>query len=88
MVTISVSELKDALSEVLNRAAYGNERIIVASRGKPKAAVVSIYDLALLEDLEDALAAAEAREEHTRGETVSLDALIAELEQADGGVPD
>ena len=36
MTVISVGEMKDTLSEVLNRAAYGRERIIVASRRKPK----------------------------------------------------
>ena len=86
MVTISVSEMKDALSEVLNRAAYGHERIIIASRGKPKAAVVSIDDLDRLEELEDAIAAREALEEHARGETISLEALIAELDQTDPGL--
>ena len=87
MGTISVSEMKDTLSEVLNRAAYGKERIIIASRGKPKAAVVSIDDLALLEELEDALAAQVARDEHAAGETVSLEALIGELERASVGLP-
>jgi prevent-host-death family protein len=88
MVTVSVSEMKDTLSEILNRAAYGRERIIVSSRGRPKAAVVSIQDLALLEELEDALAAREAREEYERGATVSLETLVAELEQADRALPD
>jgi prevent-host-death family protein len=55
MSTTSISELKSALSEFLNRAAYGRERIIVASRGKPKAAVISIEDLHRLEELEDAM---------------------------------
>ena len=87
MVTISVSEMKDTLSEVLNRAAYGHERIVIASRGRPKAAVISIDDLALLEELEDALAAREALEEHRRGETLSLEELIAELEQGGDAVP-
>jgi prevent-host-death family protein len=41
MDVVSVSKLKDALSEYLNRAAYGVERIVVASRGKPKAAFCS-----------------------------------------------
>ena len=45
MGIVSVSELKDSLSEYLNRVAYGRERIIVASRGKPKAAVISLADL-------------------------------------------
>jgi prevent-host-death family protein len=88
MTVISVSEMKDTLSEVLNRAAYGQERIIVASRGKPKAAVISIEDLQLLEELEDAVAAHEALEEHAHGETISLEELIAELEQDSDGVPD
>jgi prevent-host-death family protein len=88
MSTVSVSQMKDTLSEVLNRAAYGRERIVIASRGKPKAAVISIDDLELLEDLEDALAVREARAEYEAGETVSLEQLIAELEEGSGGLPD
>ena len=33
--------------EVVNRAAYGKERTIVAGRGKDMAAVISMYDLRL-----------------------------------------
>jgi prevent-host-death family protein len=69
MATTSISELRRALSEFLNRAAYGQERIIVTSRGRPKAAVVSIEDLRRLEELEDALAAREAVEAREAGET-------------------
>lgn len=88
MAVISVSEMKDTLSEVLNRAAYGQERIVIASRGKPKAAVISVEDLELLEELEDALAVREALEEYERGETVSLEELIAELEEGSSDIPD
>jgi prevent-host-death family protein len=88
MTIISVSEMKDTLSEVLNRAAYGRERIVIASRGKPKAAVISLDDLELLEEWEDALAAHEALEEYERGETISLRELIAELEAGGSDVPD
>ncbi len=86
MKTVSTSQLKESLSEYLNRAAYGQERIIVASRGKPKAAVISIEDLERLEELEDALAAQEALAEYRQGETLSLEALIAELEESNSGV--
>jgi prevent-host-death family protein len=86
MTTISVSKMKDALSEVLNRAAYGHERVVIASRGKPKAAVISIEDLELLEELEDALAAHQAIEEYEQGNTISLEQLIAELEESNGGI--
>lgn len=50
MYSVSVSELKETLSEVLNRAAYGRERIVIASRGRPKAAVIGLADLKLLEE--------------------------------------
>lgn len=88
MTIVSISQMKDTLSEILNRVAYGRERIVVASRGKPKAAVISVEDLELLEELEDALAAREAVEEHERGETISLEELVAELEEGDGVIPD
>jgi prevent-host-death family protein len=87
MGVISVSQLKKQLSEYLNRAAYGHERIVVASRGKPKAAVVSVQDLELLEELEDALAAREALAEYERGETRSLEELAAELVEPTDAIP-
>jgi prevent-host-death family protein len=49
---VSVSKLSRSLSEYLNRAAYGAERIVVTSRGNPKAAIVSIDDLRRLQDIE------------------------------------
>lgn len=79
MTVISVSELKNTISQVLNRAAFGRERIVIASRGRPKAAVISIEDLELLEDLEDALAAHEALEAYRAGETVPWEKVKAEL---------
>ena len=88
MSIISISEMKDSLSEILNRVAYGQERIVVSSRGKPKAAVISVDDLKLLEELEDALAAREALAEDERGETISLEELIAELEEGGNGISD
>lgn len=86
-INVSVSGLKDALSEFLNRAAYGRERIVVCSRGKPKAAIIGLDDLRLFEELEDAAAAREALEEHRRGETISLEELEAELAKTDVAIP-
>ncbi len=79
MGVVSVSKLKNALSEYLNRAAYGGERVIVASRGKPKAAVISVADLERLEELEDAQAAREAVAAYQAGETVPYEKFRAEL---------
>ena len=86
MSTVSISQLKDRLSEYLNRVAFGRERIIVASRGRPKAAVISLSDLELLEELEDAQAAREALAEYQQGDTISLEQLIEELAEAPRGL--
>ena len=81
-IHVSVSGLKDALSEFLNRAAYGQERIIVSSRGKAKAALIGLEDLRLLEKIEemqDALAAWEALQAHQLGTTDPWEEVKAEL---------
>jgi prevent-host-death family protein len=50
---ISISEARDKLADALNRVAYGGERVVLQRRGKGVAAIVSLDDLALLEELED-----------------------------------
>ena len=49
----SIVDLRKNLSDVLNRVAYGGERVVLQRRGKGVAALVSIEDLALLEELEN-----------------------------------
>jgi prevent-host-death family protein len=81
-MTVSTREARENFSDVINRAAYGKERVILTRRGKPFAAVVPVEDIELLEmvedrvDLEDALAALKEAEE--RG-TTSLEDLKSEL---------
>jgi len=41
---VSIGQVKRDISELINRVAYGGERIVLTSRGKPKAALVSISD--------------------------------------------
>jgi prevent-host-death family protein len=41
---VSIGQVKRDISELVNRVAYGGERIILTSRGKPKAALVSLED--------------------------------------------
>lgn len=67
MSEVSVAGLRNTLGDVLGRVAYGQERVIVLSRGRPKAAIVSMADLERLEDLEDAQAVREGLEEYERG---------------------
>lgn len=49
--TVSVTEFKQNLSSIINRAAFGGERIVLLSHGKERAALISIEDLRLLETL-------------------------------------
>jgi prevent-host-death family protein len=48
---VSVAEAKMLLSSLLNEVAFGGRRIVVLSRGKPKAALIGIEDLGRLESL-------------------------------------
>jgi prevent-host-death family protein len=50
---LTASAARQNFSDLVNRAAYGGERIIVHRSKKPVAAVVPIADLELLEQIED-----------------------------------
>lgn len=41
---VSIGRVKREISELLNRVAFGGERIILTSRGKPKAVIISLDD--------------------------------------------
>jgi prevent-host-death family protein len=41
---VSIGQVKREISELLNRVAFGGERIVLTSRGKPKAVIVSLDD--------------------------------------------
>ncbi|NPV87620.1 MAG: type II toxin-antitoxin system Phd/YefM family antitoxin [Anaerolineae bacterium] len=45
MITqVSIGQIKRDISELVNRVSYAGERIILTSRGKPKAALISMED--------------------------------------------
>jgi prevent-host-death family protein len=74
---ISVSALRKNLPDILNRVSRDQARFVVVSRGKPKAAIVSVEDLKILDDLESALATWE--EEYGRDEAIPWEQIEAEL---------
>ena len=79
---ISAAEARENFSDVINRAAYGHERILVTRRGKPVAAIVPAEDLALIEEIEereDLAAVRAARKEIEREGTVDWSDLKVEL---------
>jgi len=52
MNTVDIAEIKRSILTIVNRVAFGRERIVPASRGRPKVALVSIKDLQKLEALD------------------------------------
>ena len=53
MTTLTIVQARNNLADALNRVCYGGERIRIARRGKPMAALVSAEDLELLQRLSD-----------------------------------
>ncbi len=79
MTEIGVADIRANLADVINRVAYGGERIVLQRRGKQVLAVVSMEDLELLnaiEDRADVKASLRARKE--KG-AVSLEKVKARL---------
>ena len=80
---IPVSKAREQLAELVNRAAYGHERISIGRRGRRVAALVPAEDLELLEALEDAadlrlIDEALANQENA-GEAIPWSTIEAEL---------
>ena len=61
MGQVNTVDARAQFSEIINRAAFGKERIILTRRGKEIVAVVPIEDVKLLEALEDRIDLEEAR---------------------------
>ena len=55
MATLSTVKARENFSDLVNRSAYGKERVVLTRRGKGVVAVVPIEDLKLLEAIEDRL---------------------------------
>jgi len=77
MSSISISKVRSAFADTLNRVRYGKERVIIHRRNKDMAAIVPIEDLLLLEEIEDRIDIEDARkvlEEYERtGEAISIE---------------
>jgi len=81
-MTVSTVKAREQLSTVINRAAFGKERVILTRRGKEIVAVVPIEDLRFLEELENRIDLDEARAaltEAKRKGTVSWERIKVDL---------
>ena len=56
---VSVSEARQTLSDLVNRVAYGNERITVVRHGRAVAAIVPMSDVSRLEEIDAGATAGE-----------------------------
>jgi prevent-host-death family protein len=83
MDSISTADARQNLAELINRVAYGKERVVLTRHGKEIAALVPVEDLTLVErlrlylrrrDVEAAL-----RDVESRG-GIDLDELLRDLE--------
>jgi prevent-host-death family protein len=79
MNKVSTVEAREQLSTIINRAAFGKERVVLTRRGKELAAVVPIEDVKLLEDLEDRLDIEAAREALKEEGNIPWEKIKAEL---------
>lgn len=82
MGQVNTVNARAQFSEIINRAAFGKERVTLTRRGKEIVAVVPIEDVKLLEALEDKIDLEEARAalgESKRKGTVSWKKIKKEL---------
>ena len=70
---LSSSAARSQFADIVNRAAYGKERIVLHRRSKPVAAVVPIEDLQAIERMEDEIDVREGRTAmREKGKNMSL----------------
>jgi prevent-host-death family protein len=79
MIEVGVHEIRANLAEVINRVAYGGERVILQRRSKPVVAVVSMEDLELLNSLEDQADIKAAKKARKEKGSVTLEQIKARL---------
>jgi prevent-host-death family protein len=78
---ISAADARKKFANIINRVAYGKESFVLTRRGEPLAAIVSIDDLKLLQEIEEQMDiddAWKARQEP--GENISWEKLREELD--------
>ena len=77
---MSAAEARKNFANIVNRVAFGNESIIVTRRGEDVAAIVSIDELKLLQQIEDRMDIEEARKAlEEPGENIPAEKLWKEL---------
>ncbi|MCK5163613.1 MAG: type II toxin-antitoxin system Phd/YefM family antitoxin [Desulfobacula sp.] len=81
MVTkISTADARKNFADIVNKVAYGKESIVLTRRGQDVAALVSIDELELLQQIEDYIDIEDAKKAlQEPGENISADEVWKQL---------
>lgn len=78
---ITTADARKNFSNIINQVAFGNESFVLTRRGEPIAAIVSMKELKLLQDLEDRIDVEDAwKAKNEPGEPIPWEELKKELE--------
>jgi prevent-host-death family protein len=78
---ISAADARKKFANIINRVAYGKESFVLTRRGEALAAIVSMEDLKLLQEIEEQMDIEDAWEARSEpGESISWEKLREELD--------
>ncbi len=79
---ISTGDARKKFANIINRVAFGNESYVLTRRGEPVAALVSMKELKLLQEIEDQIDIKDAwKAKNEPGEPIPWVELKKELER-------
>ncbi|MBW1778352.1 MAG: type II toxin-antitoxin system Phd/YefM family antitoxin [Deltaproteobacteria bacterium] len=78
---VTAADVRKNFSHIINKVAYGKESFVLTRRGQAIAALVSIEDLKLIQDLEERLDIEDAwKARNETDEAIPWESLKAELD--------
>ncbi len=77
---VTTADARKKLANIINQVAFGNDSFVLTRRGEPIAAIVSMKELKLLQDLEDQIDIEDAwKAKNEPGEPIPWEELKKEL---------
>ena len=77
----TTADARKNFANIINQVAFGNESFVLTRRGEPIAAIVSMKELKLLQDIEDRIDIEDAwKAKNEAGEPIPWEELKKELE--------
>ncbi len=78
---ISAADARKKFANIINRVAYGKEAFVLTRRGEALAAIISMEDLKLLQEIEEQMDIEDAwKSRNEPGESISWEKLREELD--------